>query len=281
MEINSSGALISGAVSGLVSFGAAFIAQRKLNAFVEGKVQQLLLNAACISAALGLMGVLNELLAFVLLGLQVRDEKITSSLLIYVATFPGVLGLAIWLLKSRSKKPLVNSDEKRVEQAGAVVHGKSTQNTNQGLNTKNILLIGAVAILVAIASQLSDFVGSFSKDKTFNLADCQICDKSGVCKPTDLFTGFKVDTLDVVIFGRIDGRETFYSATPKNEKCTIVKDRNFGFACNDFTDLGFGYFNSQRHEFDGKNHFQVISQTKAVLGGTPINSYSTVSCKVK
>jgi hypothetical protein len=281
MEINSSGALISGGISGLIAFGAAFLVERKLSALVEGKVQRYLLLAGCISVALGLMSSLNELFSFMILGLQVREDKIFSSLLIYIFILPGMVGLVIWLLKLMAKKNITsNLGNQAVASTTDLIETRS-QIPNSGISTKNILLIGTFVVLAVLASQFSAFFDSFNKEKIFKTTECQQCDANGLCKSVDFITGFKVDPHDVIIMWHIDGKDYFRSAITKTGNCAIIKEKNFAFSCHDYEDLGYGNFSSKQHEFDGNGRFSLADQL-VVRSGGPIPGYSMkFSCKVR
>ena len=101
MEINTSGAFATAAISSLLGFGLAFFWFDKIKIKTSTKSQRVLLSIASISIGYGLTFTLNEFIGFPLQGLSIRYDKIIGYLIVNVLLLPTIFGILIWLLEPK------------------------------------------------------------------------------------------------------------------------------------------------------------------------------------
>jgi len=278
MELNTSGAFFTAAISAIIGFGLAFFIQDSVKKLLHTKVQNVLLLIASISIGFGLMGVLNELIGFPLQGLKIRFDKVIGYSLINVLILPGVLALIIWLIQPKNDKTTIDSNLESQESPRPA----SISDVKEGFSTKKILLVGVLAIIFALATQFSTLIDLSTKDKMFKVSSCKSCDASNVCSDFTFVTKFKVEEKDVIIFTNDKGKEELSSLATGRSKCTIVKEMNFAFSCIDFDQLSKDDFWKVEYSFDGKNRFDFVH---IVYLKNPSDifksSYSKATCKVE
>jgi len=279
MELNTSGAFFTAAISAIIGFGLAFFIQDSVKKLLRTKVQNVLLLIASISIGFGLMGVLNELIGFPLQGLKIRVDKVIGYSIINVLILPGVLALIIWLIQPKNDKTI---NDRNLESHNSP-NPTSITDVKENFSTKKILLIGVLAIIFALSTQFSNFIDLPSKDKIFKVSKFQSCDAVGSCKDLNLITKFKVEEKDVIIFADDDkGKEGFFSIVNDSTKCTIIKEMNFAFSCLEFTQFDGNDFWKREYSFDGKHTFSSESNLSINNPRSAFkSSYSKSICKVE
>lgn len=134
MEINTSGAFATAAVSSLFGFGLAFFWFEKIKSETSTKTQRILLSIASISIGYGLTFILNEFIGFPLQGLSIRYEKIIGYFIVNVILLPSILGILIWLLQPKQSlnEELKESNKAHQQDAENITLVKNnTDNSNK------------------------------------------------------------------------------------------------------------------------------------------------------
>ena len=263
MELNTFDAFATATASSIVGFGLAFFLFEKIKSKIHTKAQRVLLTIAAVSFGFGLMSILNEVIGFAFLGLSIRYGKVYEYLIFNVLLLPTILGAVVWILQPKRSA---------VEQTKVI---SDVDNTNAKLliqasqfHSKPFIFIGLIFLAVIAVVQVLPLFTSFLTSKTFELTKCQTCYKDGNCKYLNLINGFKVEENDVVLFLNLDGKEQFSSLmTSEDYKCKILKERNFAFSCNKYSDFGRVGFLSEQINFDGKSSFEWAHSSVTNLSG--------------
>ena len=150
------------------------------------------------------------------------------------------------------------------------------------INSNNYKLsyIGLFLLIGFGITQVYPLFGSLLNSKTFKLTNCQTCYKNGECQKEDIYKEFKVEEADVVIFGNLDGREQFFSLMSSLEnKCKILKEKNFAFSCDSYKDFGSGSFASVQYNYDGKSHFESKHASSTIVTGSRFYFQTQTTCQ--
>lgn len=106
MQINSAEAFVTVLISAVIGFGLAFYIERKINSDIKKRSAQILVSVGMISFGYGLSFSLNEMIAFPLVGLAVRVDKIIilvlGNMIILPLIFIGIAKFLDFLNKSES-----------------------------------------------------------------------------------------------------------------------------------------------------------------------------------
>lgn len=114
MELNTSGAIAVATISAILGFGSAFYLKKQFQDFTRTKAQKVLMFVVTVFLGYGLSGILNEFIGYLLIGLQIRLDKVVGYLIVHIAIVPTILGTLIWLLKPKTNDALQGSSLEQV-----------------------------------------------------------------------------------------------------------------------------------------------------------------------
>jgi hypothetical protein len=104
MEINTTTAFASAAISAIFGFGLAFPLGKIIFKNQASKTLRAISSIASISLGYGLMGVANELIGFPLQGLSTRIDKIVNYTIVNIAIIPIVCWIIYLIAKRNNEK---------------------------------------------------------------------------------------------------------------------------------------------------------------------------------
>lgn len=135
MEINTTTAFASAAISAIFGFGIAYTFSKVIFKNQSSKFQRAISGIGSISLGYGLMGIANEIIGFPLQGLATRVDKIVNYSIINILFIPAICWI-IYLILNR--KNGANA---------AQANNQITLSTSPYKSSKIIIIIGAISII--------------------------------------------------------------------------------------------------------------------------------------
>ncbi len=250
--MNTLSALLPAAISAIVGFSVSHLVAQKIT--TASKLQKFLSFVIFVSIGIGITGVLNELLVPIFVGGTSNFEKITMFTFANIFLLPIVLYIFIHL--SKKLAPKLNNDTFTPSDLSG-----STNNNEEHLGfTKKQWGIFLVICLFSLFSYavLGDL---FTKEKKFDVIECESCNTKGVtgtteCKTNNHYKQVIVNESKVVLHGTNADGQIFIREYPSSDtKCVINHKNKFSFLCSSST-MTTASNNNFNLEFDGKDVFK-------------------------
>ena len=208
----------------------------------------------------GITQILNEAIYATISGRNIKIDTISKgviALLIFPILFALIAYALSFLVKLKNKilvnEPVVQTSLEKKE------HQNFRFNTFSVPKIVIYILI-FIAILTPLAFQLPSIQKNNAESKEFLFTRCTSCSQKG-CKDSTNWKGFKVESTRILFFYVYEGMERIRTLPEEvDEKCTILKERNFAFECSK-VDSKEVIFSSKTTVFDGKKRYEKSYET--------------------
>lgn len=213
MQINTTAAFLTAALSVAIGLGIAFFIERKLNSRMQKKSQKILTSIAMMSFGYGLTATLNEVIGFPLQGLNIRYDKLA----IYVAANMLLLPIVLLVIAK-----LIGLKNKEID-----INIATTQNTT-GVNSFKyfLMLAGAISVVyfgyVALEGSATDATYDF-----YERVDYKNCYSPYEEKPYSLRFAFKKETNEIFMTAEFEDNGVKKQQIQKLEDCSILDGKNW------------------------------------------------------
>ncbi len=212
MQLDVGSALFWSFVSATIGFGIAFLLERKLRKPEHKKSQRILIYVAMVSLGFGLMGLINELVAFPVQGLRIRPDKVASYLIANILVFP-VIFLAIAKLAGRGTEERELTGNQRIRLNGPI--------------KTSLAIILCLSIAYYGYNLLNGDISKSSYDLYGNI-DPKNCNSPYEKEPfVSLQYAFKGETNEIFVKVEMRSDGKIDKDISKLDNCTVMNERNW------------------------------------------------------
>ena len=228
MQLDTTAALGSVAISAGIGFGLAFYIERKINSRMQRKSQKILVSIAMTSFGYGLTAFLNEVIGFPLQGLHIRYDKLA----VYLGA--NILILPIVLLVIANSMGLKNK---------AVDVALNVQSNPVAVNSfKYVLMLAGVVSIAYFGYAAFEGSSSGATYDVYTRVDYKNCSSPFKEKPfLSMKFSFKKDTNEIFATYELDENGVKRQKIQKLKDCSVLDAKNWTCGSDSFFDGTYSY----------------------------------------